>query len=81
MMRNPISVRLPDQLAEWLKRAAAAAGVSQGKIILDQLESAHSRRSAVSEFGWQSVGERQSLLGQGLFGKISALAGLLHPAQ
>jgi hypothetical protein len=42
-MRIKISVRLPKELAEWLKRAAAAAGVSQAKIILDQLEKARTR--------------------------------------
>jgi len=42
-MRNTISIRLPEELAEWLKRAAAAAGVSQSKVIRDQLEKARTR--------------------------------------
>ena len=39
-MRNAITVRLPEELAEWLESAAAKAGVSQGSIIRDQLEKA-----------------------------------------
>jgi len=42
-MRNTISVRLLDELAEWLESAAASAGVSQGKVIRDQLEKARTR--------------------------------------
>lgn len=39
-MGNTISVRLPDDLAEWLTTTAARTGVSQGKIIRQQLEKA-----------------------------------------
>jgi hypothetical protein len=39
-MCNTISVRLPDELIEWLKTTAAKAGVSQGSIIRNQLERA-----------------------------------------
>jgi hypothetical protein len=39
-MRNTITVRLPDDLAEWLETTAVKSGVSQGKIIRDQLEKA-----------------------------------------
>jgi predicted DNA-binding protein len=39
-MRNAISVRLPDELAEWLEHTAATIGVSQGKVVRDQLEKA-----------------------------------------
>jgi hypothetical protein len=39
-MRNAITVRLPEDLAEWLETAAARSGVSQGKIIREQLEKA-----------------------------------------
>ena len=39
-MRNTITVRLPDELAEWLETTAASTGVSQGKIIREQLERA-----------------------------------------
>jgi hypothetical protein len=42
-MRNTISVRLPQKLAEWLARAAATEGVSPGKVIRDQLEKARMR--------------------------------------
>lgn len=39
-MSNTITVRLPDELAEWLEATAARTGVSQGKIIREQLEKA-----------------------------------------
>lgn len=39
-MRNTISVRLPEELAEWLEVTASRTGVSQGRIIRDQLEKA-----------------------------------------
>ena len=39
-MRNTITVRLPDEIAEWLKTAASKTGVSQGNIIRNQLEKA-----------------------------------------
>lgn len=39
-MCNTISVRLPDELINWLKTAAARTGVSQGSIIRNQLEKA-----------------------------------------
>jgi predicted DNA-binding protein len=41
-MRNTITVRLPDEIAEWLKTAASKTGVSQGSIIRSQLEKARS---------------------------------------
>lgn len=37
-MSHTISVRLSEELAAWLESAAAQRGVSQGKIIRDQLE-------------------------------------------
>ncbi len=42
-MRNAITVRLPEELAEWLEITAAAGGVSQGKVIRDELEKARAR--------------------------------------
>jgi hypothetical protein len=39
-MRNTITVRLPDDLAEWLESTATRTGVSQGRIIREQLEKA-----------------------------------------
>jgi predicted DNA-binding protein len=39
-MRNTISVRLPDDLAQWLETTAVKTGVSQGSIIRKQLERA-----------------------------------------
>jgi predicted DNA-binding protein len=39
-MGHTITVRLTRELAEWLEEAAARTGVSQGKIVRDQLEQA-----------------------------------------
>jgi predicted DNA-binding protein len=39
-MRNTITVRLPEDLAEWLESTASKTGVSQGSIIREQLEKA-----------------------------------------
>jgi predicted DNA-binding protein len=39
-MRHRISVRLTDELAEWLSATAGKTGVPQGGIIRDQLEKA-----------------------------------------
>ena len=60
-MRNTITVRLPEDLAEWLEETATRAGVSQGKIIRDQLEKARTSQ------------ERPFLR---LAGRVSAVPGL-----
>jgi len=39
-MRSTISVRLPDDLAEWLAAASSKAGVPKGRIVRDQLQQA-----------------------------------------
>ena len=39
-MRNTITVRLPEDLAEWLQTTAQKSGVPQGRIIREQLEKA-----------------------------------------
>jgi hypothetical protein len=39
-MSTTISVRLSEELAAWLEESAARSGVSQGKLIRDQLEKA-----------------------------------------
>ena len=41
-MRNTISVRLPDDLAEWLSSTARRTGVAKGRIVRQQLENARS---------------------------------------
>jgi Ribbon-helix-helix protein, copG family len=41
-MSQTITVRLTKELAAWLEQAAAKTGVSQGKIVRDQLERARS---------------------------------------
>lgn len=42
-MSTTITVRLPEELAEWLQRTAKKTGVAQGRIIRDQLEKARSK--------------------------------------
>jgi hypothetical protein len=39
-MSHTITVRISSELAGWLERVAAQSGVSQGKLIRDQLEKA-----------------------------------------
>jgi predicted DNA-binding protein len=39
-MRNSITVRLPEDLAEWLDAAARKTGVPRSGIVRDQLERA-----------------------------------------
>lgn len=45
-MSHTITVRINKDLAEWLENTASKAGISQGKIVRDQLEKA---RAAGSE--------------------------------
>lgn len=42
-MSHTITVRLTKELAAWLGQEAAQTGVSQGKIVRDQLDQARSR--------------------------------------
>ena len=44
-MGQTITVRLTKELAAWLERTAAETGVSQGKLIRDQLERAKAAAS------------------------------------
>lgn len=39
-MSHTITIRLTPELAEWLEQVSAKAGISQGKLIRDQLEKA-----------------------------------------
>ncbi len=39
-MSQPITIRMPAELADWLVSEAKRTGVSQGKIIRDRLEKA-----------------------------------------
>lgn len=45
-MGHTITVRLDSDLAEWLERESKRTGVSQGKIVRDQLERAKAVASA-----------------------------------
>ena len=42
-MGNTITVRLPEDLAQWLDAASRKAGVPRGRIIRDQLQLARKR--------------------------------------
>lgn len=39
-MSQPITIRVPTEISEWLAAEAARSGVSQGKIVRDQLAKA-----------------------------------------
>ena len=45
-MPQTITERLKGKLAEWLERVAARMGVSQGKVVRDQLEKARASGSS-----------------------------------
>ncbi len=45
-MSHTITIRLTPELAAWLEEVAARSGVSQGKIVRDQLERARSAAGA-----------------------------------
>jgi predicted transcriptional regulator len=42
-MSHTITIRLSPELARWLEETAARTGVSQGKIVREQLEEAKAR--------------------------------------
>lgn len=44
-MSHTITVRLDNDLAAWLEQESEKTGVSQGKIVRDQLEEAKASRS------------------------------------
>jgi len=41
-MRNTITVRLPDDVAEWLETTARKTGLPKGRIVREQLDKARS---------------------------------------
>jgi len=47
-MRNTLTVRLPEDLSEWLEQTAKASGMSRGAIIRNELEKI--RRSSGKPF-------------------------------
>lgn len=44
-MSQTITIRLTKDLADWLEQTAAQTGVSQGKLVRDQLEKAKAAAS------------------------------------
>ncbi len=51
-MRQTITVRLSNDLAAWLESTAAKSGVSQGKLVRDQLEKARTSNGAQAFMRW-----------------------------
>lgn len=47
-MGQTLTVRLTKELAAWLEQTAAETGVSQGKLVRDQLERARAAASSQS---------------------------------
>lgn len=45
-MSHTFTIRLSEELAAWLAEAAAKGGVTQGKLVRDQLERARARAGA-----------------------------------
>ncbi len=45
-MGQTLTVRLTKELADWLEQTAAETGVSQGKLVRDQLERARAAASS-----------------------------------
>src|SRR5436190_221772 len=58
-MSNTLTVRLPEDLAEWLDHAAKSSGVSRGRIVRMELERA--RKTSKQPFlRWAGAGEGPS---------------------
>ena len=47
-MSHTITVRLTKELARWLEEMAARTGMSQGRIIRDQIEKARTKQAGQS---------------------------------
>jgi hypothetical protein len=43
-MSNTITIRLPDDLRDWLEKEAEATGLTMDRLIHDQLEKARAKR-------------------------------------
>ena len=43
-MSNTITIRLPKDLADWLRDQSTKTGVPQGRLVRDQLEKLRARR-------------------------------------
>lgn len=51
-MRQTITIRLSKDLAAWLESTAAKSGVSQGKLVRDQLEKARASHGDQAFMRW-----------------------------
>ena len=49
-MSQPISVRLPNELAAWIKESASRTGLSQGQVVRQHLERARSTGTGAKKF-------------------------------
>lgn len=44
-MRNRITIRLPDDLDQWLEKESKRTGLPKGRIVRDQLEISRTRKA------------------------------------
>jgi len=51
-MSNTLSIRLPQELSEWVKQTAESTGLTQGEVVRQQLEKA---RSATASKPWMAL--------------------------
>lgn len=63
-MSHTVTVRVPDELADWLQAVAKRVGLSQGEIVREQLEKARQEKTHERPFmrlaGTVSLNERLS---------------------
>jgi len=43
-MSNTLTIRLPEEMVEWLKETSRATGIPVGRLIREQLESAREKQ-------------------------------------
>lgn len=66
-----ITIRLTKELAAWLEATAAKSGVSQGKVVRDELERARANLHAAGRIGAWS---EESLDSRGIFPFVKGIA-------
>lgn len=73
-MSHTITVRLNKDLAEWLAETARRTGVSQGKVVRDQLEKAKTSAGGRPYMRWAgcAVGPKDLSMRQGFSNRLRA---------
>lgn len=56
-MGNTLSIRLPPDLAQWVKETAIQTGLTQGEVVRQQLEKA---RSTTANKPWMALAGKAS---------------------